>query len=87
MDLLNTTRTLAIEATPTMPPGLEGLSVVLGWALGIGGFVLFIYFVFGIVAAGKARQRGDEVTALLWPLIAAVALGAAAGIWTTITGI
>jgi hypothetical protein len=87
MDLLNITRTLAIEATPTMPPGLDFLSTLIGWILGLASLVLFIFFVFGIVAAGKARNRGDDVTAPLWPLVAGATLGAVTGIWTLVTGI
>ncbi|MEX3601214.1 hypothetical protein [Kocuria carniphila] len=66
------------------PPGMENLELIISWILWGAGMVLFIYFIFGLVQAGRARRRGDEVEAPIWPLVAAAALGAAGTIWNMI---
>jgi hypothetical protein len=76
----------AINATPTQPPGMENVTMILGWILWGAGLVLFVYFIFGLVTAGRNRRRGDEVEAPVWPLVAAALLGAAGAIWNMITG-
>ncbi|MEB2619771.1 hypothetical protein, partial [Kocuria rosea] len=67
-------------------PGMENVTMILGWILWAAGLVLFVYFIFGLVTAGRNRRRGDEVEAPVWPLVAAALLGAAGAIWNMITG-
>lgn len=71
--------------TPTQPPGTEGLTTVMGWVLWVATFLLFLYFIFGLVQAAKARRNGDSVEAPLWPMLGAVAVGSAGAIWTAVT--
>ena len=83
---LNALMIPAINATLTQPPGMENVTMILGWILWAAGLVLFVYFIFGLVTAGRNRRRGDEVEAPVWPLVAAALLGAAGAIWNMITG-
>ena len=83
---LNAVMIPAINATPTQPPGMETVTMILGWILWAAGLGLFVYFIFGLVTAGRNRRRGDEVEAPVWPLVAAALLGAAGAIWNMITG-
>lgn len=76
----------AVDATPTQPPGTDQLTTIIGWILWGAGLVLFVYFIFGLVQAGRARRRGDEVEAPVWPLVAGAMLGAAGTIWNALTG-
>lgn len=82
----NDTSIQAIDAVPTQPPGMEGLTTIVGWILWAGGLILFIFFIFGLVQAGRNRRGGNEVEAPIWPLAAACILGAAGVIWNTLTG-
>ncbi|KNC20448.1 hypothetical protein AC792_00565 [Arthrobacter sp. RIT-PI-e] len=75
---------LAVNYTPTQPPGTEGLTTVIGWILWAATTLLFIYFIFGLVQAGKARRQGDSIEAPLWPLVAGFLVGAASAIWTAV---
>jgi hypothetical protein len=75
---------MAVNYTPTQPPGTEGLTTVIGWILWAATTLLFIYFVFGLVQAGKARRGGDPIEAPLWPLVAGFLVGAASAIWTAV---
>ena len=77
----------AISGTPTQPPGFDFTNTLVGWALYIAAFVLFIYFIMGIVAAARARRTGDEVTAPLWPLLGGAALTIAGLVWQSVVGI
>lgn len=77
----------AIDGTPTQPPGFDFTNTLVGWALYIAAFVLFIYFIMGIVAAARARRNGDEVTAPLWPLLGGAALTIAGLVWQSVVGI
>ena len=86
LSALNAVMVPAINATPTQPPGMENVTMILGWILWGAGLVLFVYFIFGLVTAGRNRRRGDEVEAPVWPLVAAALLGAAGAIWNMITG-
>ena len=83
---LNAINIPAVNATPTQPPGMENVTMILGWILWAAGLVLFVYFIFGLVTAGRNRRRGDEVEAPVWPLVAAALLGAAGAILNMITG-
>lgn len=84
----STSPALALEGKPTQPPGFDFVSTLIGWALYIAAFVLFIYFIIGIVHAAKARRHGDEeVTAPLWPLLGGAALGIVGLIWQTVVGV
>lgn len=69
-----------------LPPGTEGISTIIQWVMGGVSAVLFAIFITGLVKAGNARNRGGEadVAAPVWPLVAAIVLGAAAGIWAAI---
>ncbi|WP_312589400.1 hypothetical protein [Corynebacterium dentalis] len=79
---------LAIDGTPTQPPGFDFVSTLVGWALYIAAFVLFIYFIIGIVTAAKARRAGDqEITAPLWPLLGGAALTVVGVVWQSVVGI
>ena len=82
--VLNAVLVPAVNATPTQPPGMEGITTLLGWILWGAATVLFVYFIFGVVQAGRNRRRGDEVEAPVWPLVGGMVLGAAGTIWTTI---
>lgn len=82
----NDTSIQAIDAVPTQPPGMEGLTTIVGWILWAGGLILFIFFIFGLVQAGRNRRGGNEVEAPIWPLAAACILGASGVIWSTLTG-
>lgn len=73
-----------MNVDPVTPPGMENLETIVSWLLWGAGLVLFVYFIFGIVQAGRARRNGQEVEAPIWPLVAAAALGAAGAIWTQI---
>lgn len=75
-----------INTKPTMPPGMGGISTLIGWVLWICGTALFVLFIIGIFKAARARNKHGEVDAEapLWPLIAAIALGAAGTIWRVI---
>jgi hypothetical protein len=86
INTLNALMIPAVNVTPTQPPGMENVTMILGWILWAAGLVLFVYFIFGLVTAGRNRRRGDEVEAPVWPLVAAALLGAAGAIWNTITG-
>jgi hypothetical protein len=86
LSTLNAVMVPGVNATPTQPPGMENVTIILGWILWAAGLVLFVYFIFGLVTAGRNRRRGDEVEAPVWPLVAAALLGAAGAIWNTITG-
>ena len=78
---------LAIDGTPTQPPGFDFVSTLVGWALYIAAFVLFIYFIIGIVTAAKARRAGDqEITAPLWPLLGGAALTVVGVVWQNVVG-
>ena len=77
----------AIDGTPTQPPGFDFVNTLVGWALYIAAFVLFIYFIMGIVTAARARRNGDEVTAPLWPLLGGAALTIAGLVWQSVVGI
>lgn len=76
----------AIDVAPAQPPGMENMTTVISWILWGGGMILFVFFIFGIVQAGRARRGGNEVEAPIWPLVAACILGASGVIWTTLTG-
>lgn len=76
----------AVDAEPVQPPGMEGLTTIIGWILWAGGLILFIFFIFGLVQAGRNRRGGNEVEAPIWPLAAACILGASGVIWNTLTG-
>jgi len=79
---------LAIDGTPTQPPGFDFVSTLVGWALYVAAFVLFIYFIIGIVTAAKARRSGDqEITAPLWPLLGGAALTVVGVVWQNVVGI
>lgn len=71
---------------PVQPPGMENMTTVISWILWGGGMILFVFFIFGIVQAGRARRGGNEVEAPIWPLVAACILGASGVIWNTLTG-
>ncbi|MEG9249961.1 hypothetical protein V6S67_17870 [Arthrobacter sp. Soc17.1.1.1] len=71
--------------TPTQPPGMEGMTTVIGWILWGAGLVLFVFFIFGLVAAGRNRRQGNEIEAPIWPMVAACLLGASGAVWTAIT--
>ena len=86
INTLNALMIPAINDTPTQHPGMENVTMILGWILWAAGLVLFVYFIFGLVTAGRNRRRGDEVEAPVWPLVAAALLGAAGAIWNMITG-
>jgi len=75
---------MAVNYTPQQPPGTEGLTTVIGWILWAATTLLFIYFIFGLVQAGKARRQGDSIEAPLWPLVAGFLVGAASAIWTAV---
>ena len=78
----------AFDGQPEQPPGFDFVSTLIGWALYIAAFVLFIYFIIGIVHAAKARRHGDEeVTAPLWPLVGGAGLGIAGLVWQTVVGV
>lgn len=81
----NDTSIQAVDAVPVQPPGMEGLTTIIGWILWAGGLILFIFFIFGLVQAGRNRRGGNEVEAPIWPLAAACILGASGAIWTTLT--
>lgn len=68
------------------PPGTENVTTVIQWAIWIAAALLFVYFIAGIVKAGRARRAHDEaeISAPAWPLVAAIVLGAANTIWVTI---
>lgn len=86
--LAGTTPALAIDGTPTQPPGFDFVSTLVGWALYVAAFVLFIYFIIGIVTAAKARRSGDqEITAPLWPLLGGAALTVVGVVWQSVVGI
>ena len=86
--LAGATPALAIDGTPTQPPGFDFVSTLVGWALYIAAFVLFIYFIIGIVTAAKARRSGDqEITAPLWPLLGGAALTVVGVVWQSVVGI
>lgn len=79
---------LAIDGKPTQPPGFDFVSTLVGWALYVAAFVLFIYFIIGIVTAAKARRSGDqEITAPLWPLLGGAALTVVGVVWQNVVGI
>lgn len=83
-----TSPALAIDGTPTQPPGFDFVTTLVGWALYIAAFVLFIYFIIGIVTAAKARRSGDqEITAPLWPLLGGAALTVVGVVWQNVVGI
>lgn len=73
---------------PAQPPGLDKLDTVISWLLWGAGAVLFIFFIVGLVRAGKARHQGGEVDAAapVIPLVLAVVLGGAGTIWAIVTG-
>lgn len=71
--------------TPTQPPGMENMTQVIGWILWGAGLVLFVYFIFGLVSAGRNRRQGNEVEAPIWPMVAACLLGASGAVWGAIT--
>jgi hypothetical protein len=71
--------------TPTQPPGTEGLTQVIGWVLWGAGLVLFVFFIFGLVSAGRNRRQGNEIEAPIWPMVSACLLGASGAVWTAIT--
>lgn len=82
------TPALAIDGSPTPPPGFDFVSTLVGWVLYIAAFVLFIYFIIGIVTAAKARRSGDqEITAPLWPLLGGAALTVVGVVWQSVVGI
>lgn len=76
----------AINVAPAQPPGLDQFSLIISWILWGAGIVLFVFFIFGLVSAGRARRHGNEIEAPIWPLAAAALLGASATIWNVITG-
>lgn len=65
------------------PPGTDGISTIIQWVIWGVSAILFVYFITGLVQAGKARAQGGEaqVSAPLWPLLASIVLGAASTIW------
>ena len=71
--------------TPTQPPGTEGMTTVIGWILWGAGLVLFVFFIFGLVSAGRNRRQGNEIEAPIWPMVSACLLGASGAVWTAIT--
>lgn len=78
----------AFEGSPTQPPGFGFINTLIGWALYIAAFVLFIFFIIGIVTAAKARRNGDqEITAPLWPLLGGAGLTIAGIVWGAVVGI
>lgn len=77
----------AVDYTPAQPPGMENLTTIISWILWGGGMILFVFFIFGIVQAGRARRGGNEIEAPIWPLVAACILGASGIIWQTLTGV
>lgn len=68
------------------PPGVESINTIITWVLWGVGAVLFVYFIVGLSQAARARNQGGQAdaSAPLWPLIAAIVLGAAGTIWNAI---
>lgn len=79
----------AIDISPEAIPGADNLSTILSWIMWGGALVLFGYFMFGLVKAGKARNghAEEKVEAPTWPLVAAVLLAAAPAIFTLLAGV
>ena len=50
---LNALMIPAINATPTQPPGMENVTMILGWILWAAGLVLFVLHL-------RARHRRPE---------------------------
>lgn len=73
-----------MDVEPATPPGMENLETIVSWVLWGAGLALFLFFIIGIVTAGRARRNGNDVEAPIWPLVAAAALGAAGAIWNVI---
>lgn len=74
------------DGKATRPPGLEKLDTLITWGLWVVGFILFCFFLSGLVSAGKARHNGGQVdaSAPVWPLVLAIVAGAAGTIWRVI---
>ena len=70
-----------MDVEPATPPGMENIEMILSWILWGAGLVLFMYFIFGIVQAGRARRDHQAAEAPIWPLAAAAILGAAGTVW------
>lgn len=86
MKFLTSVATYVPPDSGTAPPGSDGVNTVVSWILWGAAAILFVLFVAGLVSAARARNRGGEAdaSAPLWPLICAVALGAAGTIWAVI---
>lgn len=88
LPFLLTAQAYALDVRPEQPPGTDGILKLLRYGLWIGFIVLFAYWIRGLVVAGNKRKHGEtDVEAATWPLVFAIILGAAAGIWTSFTGI
>lgn len=86
---LTMTSAHALDVSPEAIPGADNLSTILSWIMWGGALVLFGYFMFGLVQAGKARNghAEEKVEAPTWPLVAAVLLAAAPAIFTLLAGV
>lgn len=79
----------AIDVSPEAIPGADNLTTILSWIMWGGALVLFGYFMFGLVKAGKAKNghAEEKVEAPTWPLVSAVLLAAAPAIFTLLAGV
>lgn len=78
----------ALDATPEQPPGTDGILRLIRYAVYLAFIALFVYWIRGLVIAGNKKRHGEtDVEAASWPLVAAIFVGAAGGIWTVFTGI
>ncbi|QRZ61789.1 hypothetical protein [Rothia sp. ZJ932] len=86
--VLNVSAASAIDFAMELPPGLDRITVVLGWIMAGVGLFLLIQFMLGIGSAGRARSRGEEaVEPPLKPAIAGAFLLGVPTIWTLLTGL
>lgn len=89
VSMLSMNGALAIDTTPEAIPGSDGLLRVIKWIIWGGGVVLLMFFIFGLVQAGRSKNGHgeDRVQAPLWPAVMGGLLTGAGTIWTILTGI
>jgi len=83
MKILTTIATYVPPSGGEAPPGTGDVNTIIAWVIYGVGALLFVYFIVGLVKAANARNRGGEAdaSAPIWPLVCAIVLGAAGGIW------
>ena len=89
ISVLSMNGALAIDTSPEAIPGSEGMLRIVRWVVWGAGVVTLMFFVFGLVQAGRSKNGHgeDRIGAPMWPAVAGGLLTGVGTIWSILTGI